>query len=309
MRQQNNSIQKDIFFFLIFFLLIIFIFSPYFFNFKKGKENQNIFSAFLGQSFDGIEKIKAISFLVGDLKNNKIILSKNENIHLYPASISKLILAMIVIDNLPLEKEIKISSYALSAEGDSGGLKEGEKIKVLDLLKILLITSSNDAALAFEEEFKNQNKDVVDLMNKKVQEIGLKQTAIFDPRGIDRQGNFSTSYDLFLLSKEIYYHYPLIGEITRKKQEIVFSSDQTIEHVLENTNFLTYEMENLWGGKTGTTPEAGDCLLTIFEFSLKDNHSKEDKFPFVIIVLGSSDRFNETKILYNFVKDFYLRFF
>ena len=306
MNQKNSFIQKDIFFFLVFFLLIFFIFSPYIFNFRKA--DQKTLNSPLEQIFDEIENIKAISFLVGDLKNNKIILSKNENIHLYPASISKLILAMVVIDNLSLEKEIKISSYALSAEGDSGGLKEGETIKAIDLLKVLLITSSNDAALAFEEELKNQNKDIVDLMNKKVQEIGLKQTAIFDPRGIDRKGNFSTASDLFLLAKEICYNYPLIGEITRKNREIVFSSDQTIEHILENTNFLTQEIENLWGGKTGTTPEAGDCLLTIFEFSLKNNYSKEDKFPFAIIVLGSSDRFNETKILYNFLKDFYLRF-
>ncbi|MGE4554577.1 MAG: D-alanyl-D-alanine carboxypeptidase family protein [Candidatus Paceibacterota bacterium] len=297
----NKNSQKEIAFFIVFGALLVFIFSFSSLSnrYLKGESlNENI------TSFEeDLKNVKALSFLVGDLENQKVILEKNKNLHLYPASISKLVLAMVVIDELPLEKEIYISSYALSAEGEEGGLKEGEAFKVIDLLKVLLISSSNDAALAFEEEFRNQGKDIIDLMNRKVQQIGLEQTAIFDPRGIDRKGNFSTASDLFLLAKEIYYHYPLIGEITRKEKEVVFSLDG-VEHQLVNTNLLTGKIKELWGGKTGTTPEAGDCLLTFYEI-FKEGSGQ--KIPIVIIVLSSSQRFEDTQILYDYFKNYYLK--
>ncbi len=310
-----NNFEKFIFP-LVFIFTLIFSCYPFLNRFKnnnnflffKDKVEKNLEREKLKQKEEIFSLIKSFSFLVGDLKENKVIIEKNSSIHLYPASITKLFLAMIVIDQLPLNQEIEISPYAVSAEGGEGGLKEGEKMKVLDLLKVLLITSSNDAAIALQEAIEKKGEDIIDLMNKKIKMLGLTQTAIFDPRGIDRKGNFSTSYDLFLLSQEIYKDYPLIGEITRKQEETVFSLDQENQHLLKNTNLLTGEIKEIWGGKTGSTPEAGDCLLTIYEFSCSIfNPQKEKKIPIAIIVLNSSDRFQDTKILYEFVKNNYLK--
>lgn len=313
----NNEKKKDIIFYFIFLFILMFIFYPYL-NTLKEKNFSNLFQdTSLKDKFSEViesnqqeilSNIKALAFLVGDLNSQEIILEKNAYLHLYPASITKLVLAMVAIDQLPLDQEIEITPYILSAEGEEGDLRLGEIIKVKDLLHILLITSSNDAALALEEAIKNNGKDVIDLMNKKIRAIDLKQTAIFDPRGIDRKGNFSTAFDLYLLAKEIYKNYPLIGEITKKSEEIVFSSDQKVAHVLKNTNLLASELNNLWGGKTGTTPEAGDCLLTIFEFQCYDKKNiLKEKKVIAIIILNSKDRFQDAKNLYNFLKNYYFQ--
>jgi D-alanyl-D-alanine carboxypeptidase (penicillin-binding protein 5/6) len=207
---------------------------------------------------------------------------------------------MIVLDNFSLDEEIIISDYAISMEGEEGGLVANERIRAGDLLKILLLSSSNDAAKAFEEALDKKEKDFVNLMNEKAREIGLFNTAFFDASGLDRQGNFTSIEDMFFLSREIYKNYPFLGEITSKKDAVVYSIDNLIMHEIENTNILVDQIDNLWGGKTGSTPEARDCLLTIYEFPFP---GKDDKIVIAIIVLNSSDRFGDTIKLYNWTKD------
>ena len=244
--------------------------------------------------------IDAVSYLVGEINSGKLLAKKNGDLHLFPASLSKLMTAVIVLENFSLDEEIIISPYAISAEGEGGGLVVDEKIKVGDLLKILLISSSNDAAIAFEEALEKKDGSFVGLMNQKAREFKLFNSAFFDASGLDREGNFTSIEDLFKLSQKIYKDYPYIGEITRKKEDIVYSVDKNIVHNLENTNILAGEISNLWGGKTGSTPEAKDCLLTIYEFPFPD---KNDKMVVAIIVLNSSDRFGDTIKLYDWVKE------
>jgi len=244
--------------------------------------------------------ISAVSYLVGEINSGKLLAKKNSDLHLFPASLSKLMAAVIVSENFSLDEEIVISPYAISVEGEEGGLVVNEKIKAGDLLKVLLISSSNDAAIAFEEALEERNESFVGLMNQKAREFKLFNSAFFDASGLDRKGNFTSIEDLFKLSQEIYKNYSYIGEITRKKEDIVYSVDKETVHNLKNTNILVGEISNLWGGKTGSTPEAKDCLLTIYEFSFPD---KNDKMVVAIIVLNSSDRFGDTVRLYDWVKE------
>ena len=244
--------------------------------------------------------INAVSYLVGEINSGKLLAKKNSDLHLFPASLSKLMAAVIVSENFSLDEEIVISPYAISVEGEEGGLVVNEKIKAGDLLKVLLISSSNDAAIAFEEALEKRNESFVGLMNQKAREFKLFNSAFFDASGLDRKGNFTSIEDLFKLSQEIYKNYSYIGEITRKKEDIIYSVDKEIVHNLKNTNILVGEISNLWGGKTGSTPEAKDCLLTIYEFSFPD---KNDKMVVAIIVLNSSDRFGDTVKLYDWVKE------
>jgi len=244
--------------------------------------------------------ISAVSYLVGEINSGKLLAKKNSDLHLFPASLSKLMAAVIVSENFSLDEEIVISPYAISVEGEEGGLVVNEKIKAGDLLKVLLISSSNDAAIAFEEALEERNESFVGLMNQKAREFKLFNSAFFDASGLDRKGNFTSIEDLFKLSQEIYKNYSYIGEITRKKEDIIYSVDKEIVHNLKNTNILAGEISNLWGGKTGSTPEAKDCLLTIYEFYFSD---KSDKIVVAIIVLNSSDRFGDTVRLYDWVKE------
>ena len=246
------------------------------------------------------DDISAISYFIGDIGSGKLLAKKNGNLHFFSASLSKLMAGIIVLENFSLDEEIIISPHAVSIEGEEGGLVANEKISAGDLLKILLISSSNDAAIAFEEALEKKDGNFVGLMNQKAREFKLFNSAFFDASGLDRKGNFTSIEDLFKLSRKIYQNYPYLGEITRKKEDVIYSIDKEIIHNLENTNILVGQIYNLWGGKTGSTPEAKDCLLTIYEFSFPE---KDDKIVVSIIVLNSLDRFGDTMKLYNLVRE------
>jgi len=301
---KKNNLFREVIFWIIFFIGIFLIYYG-----KNLSLYEKLNSPLLDETqlkLDGLilklppfkENISAVSWLVGEIDSGKILLKKNENFHFFPASLSKLMTAILVLDNIDLDEVVTISDYAISAEGEEGNLKAGEKITVKNLVEMLLISSSNDAAIALEETLAKKGFDFLSLTEEKLKQLKMADTAIFDSTGLDRRGNFSTASDLFLLTREIYKNYPLIGQITRQAQKEVFSTDFKTSHLLKNTNELVLKIDNLWGGKTGSTPIAKDCLLTIYEFTLPE---KGDKIPIAIIVLNSSDRFNDTLKLYQWV--------
>ena len=301
---KKNNLFREVIFWIIFFIGIFLIYYG-----KNLSLYEKLNSPLLDETqlkLDGLilklppfkENISAVSWLVGEIDSGKILLKKNENFHFFPASLSKLMTAILVLDNIDLDEVVTISDYAISAEGEEGNLKAGEKITVKNLVEMLLISSSNDAAIALEETLAKKGFDFLSLTEEKLKQLKMADTAIFDSTGLDRRGNFSTASDLFLLTREIYKNYPLIGQITRQAQKEIFSTDFKTSHLLKNTNELVLKIDNLWGGKTGSTPIAKDCLLTIYEFTLPE---KGDKIPIAIIVLNSSDRFNDTLKLYQWV--------
>jgi len=294
----KNLSKKTDRFYLFWAIFIFCLFLVIFGSFLKQQEKKLSEDVIL--KFDNIPTdINAISYLVGEVNSGKVWIEKNSKLHFFPASLSKLMTAIIILENFSLSEEINITPYAVAAEGEEGGLVAGEKIEVDDLLKILLISSSNDAAIAFEEALEQKDGGFVGLMNQKAREFKLFNSAFFDASGLDRKGNFTSAEDLFKLSQEIYKSYPYIGEITRKEQGIVYSVDKKIVHHIKNTNILTGQIYNLWGGKTGSTPQAKDCLLTVYEFPFSE---KNGKIVIAIIVLNSSDRFEDTIKLYDWVR-------
>jgi len=295
MKNLTKKTNRSYFFWVIFTLCLFLIIYGCFLEQKE--QNLLINTPFKTDNLP--DDISAISYLVGDIGSGKLLAKKNGDLHLFPASLSKLMAAIIVLENFSLDEEIIISPYAVSIEGEEGGLVVNEKINAEDLIKILLISSSNDAAIAFEEALEKKDGNFVGLMNQKAREFKLFNSAFFDASGLDRKGNFTSIEDLFKLSRKIYQDYSYLGEITRKKEDVVYSIDKEIIHNLQNTNILAGEIHNLWGGKTGSTPEAKDCLLTIYEFSFP---GKDDKIVISIIVLNSSDRFGDTIKLYDWVK-------
>ena len=257
MKNLAKKITKSNIFWAVFTLCLLLIIYGYFL--EQQKRDLLIDAPFEINNIPN--DISAISYLVGDINSGKLLAKKNGDLHFFPASLSKLMTAIIALENFSLDEEIIISPYAVSIEGEEGGLVANEKIRAGDLLKILLISSSNDAAIAFEEALEKKDRNFVGLMNQKAREFKLFNSAFFDASGLDRKGNFTSIEDLFKLSRKIYQNYPYLGEITRKKEDVVYSIDKEIIHNLENTNILIGEIYNLWGGKTGSTPEAKDLSL------------------------------------------------
>lgn len=300
-----NINSKNNFFLFVFILMLLFIIYG-----GLVARNKNISFSLLNklreirdkELMSNYPQIQAISALVGEINKDDIFFEKNTDLHLFPASLVKLITAMVVIDHLDLEEDILISRNAINIDISGNhqiDLKINEKIKTKELLKALLISSSNSAAIAFSEHLGKEN--FVNLMNKTAKKWGLEESAFFEPSGLkdgEIASNFTTAKDLFKLATVIYKHYPLIGEITREVSTQIFSTDGKIEHQLVNTNILIPQIDNFWGGKTGFTTKAGECLLVIYELDTKNG-----KIALASIVLDSPDRFGDTLNLYYWLKN------
>lgn len=243
-------------------------------------------------------ELQARAAAAADLSSDRFFYQKNINDPLPIASLTKLMTALIVLENYNLDGLIKVSKTALETEGDKGGLVLGEELLVRELLKIMLIESSNDAAVALAE--KNGELGVqkfVDLMNQKALALDMRQTKFKDPAGLNG-GNTSSVSDLLKLAKHLFSLWPGIAEITRTPTATVFSADGKISHQLKNTNQLLEKLPQIIAGKTGYSDEANGCLLILAQIN--------EKNKILTLVLGSADRFGETEQLINWLKTAYI---
>lgn len=242
----------------------------------------------------------AISVLINSGGEDKILFQKEGSRKLPIASLSKLMTALIILENYNLSKEVEISKEAVSQESEFGNLKIGEKFSVKELLYPLLMESSNDAAYALAETI--GEKEFVDLMNIKTADLGLEKTFFVNPTGLDPDNlseltNYSTAQDLVKLSNYLLKNQPIIWEFLKTKEFDLYLSDGVFHHKLNNTNELLGELPQI-GGKTGWTPQAKGCLLLVL-------NAPRNKGKMVSVILGSDDRFGEMKKLINWIDEAY----
>ena len=198
------------------------------------------------------------------------------------ASLTKLMTAVVALENLPINEVITISEEAVATEGDSGSFRAGEKFKLNDLLKAMMLVSSNDAAAAIamrvgEDEF-------VAAMNKKAEALGLTDTNFVDPTGLSVK-NQSTVVDLLRLTEYMRNFEPEIFAVTKKTKDIIVEVKTGKRRTIVNINAFAGRSDFL-GGKTGSTLEAGENLISVFKVAGE---------PKTIIILGALDRFAETE--------------
>lgn len=231
----------------------------------------------------------------------KILFEKNFEEKLPIASLTKLMTALVVLENYNLSQIIEISKTAVSQTGDNGRLKIGEIFQMKDLLYPLLMESSNDAAYALAEVVSRQA--FVDLMNLEAQKIGLENTVFGNPTGLDpdedpeKLGNYSTPEDLVKLVKELLGR-KIIWQILSTPEYNLYSPDGVFHHRVVNTNELLAEIPEIIGGKTGYTAESDGCLLLVL-------NSPFNKGIIINIILGSPGRFSEMRQLLTWVKESY----
>jgi len=248
----------------------------------------------------------ALSILIplqdSDISGSKILFKKNADKKLPIASISKLMAAAVAIDNYPLSDRITISQEALSAEGDGGKLNIGEDLTVNNLLYIMLIESSNDAAEALAEKIGRER--FLALMNQKARDLEMEDTSFISPNGLDPYDlslfpNMSSALDLAKLMIHIQKNYPLIPQILSSKDLSLISPDGRFSHYLVNTNVLLYQPETLWG-KTGYTKKANGCIVNLIKPKENDDHL------IVNVILGADDRFYEMQKMTDWVDVSYI---
>ena len=209
--------------------------------------------------------------------------SKNINATIAPASLTKLMTSLILIENYNLSDYIEISLPSdYIYEGKVAYLKSGQKMTIESLLEFILIYSANDACFAVAQLFNENTDDFIALMNKRAKQLGMNNTNFKNPDGLDQDGHYTTLSDLLILSKEVIDNYELLSIIMRKS---FISNIEGEDKVYLNTNKLIER--NFYGLKTGWTNEAGLTfiglnqsndrnILTIVNRSFvnekKDNH-------------------------------------
>lgn len=221
--------------------------------------------------------------IVLDRKSNRIIYGKNEKNKVKMASTTKIMTATIVIENYDLSKTVEISKKAAGTGGSRLGLKQGDKISVLDLLHGLMLCSGNDAAVALAETVAGGIPEFSDMMNNKAKELGLENTHFESPHGLDSDNHYTTAYDLSLLT-----NYALNNETFLK---IVGTKNYTVTingypKNITNTNELLGTLNGVYGVKTGFTNGANRCLVTA---------CKRNDLDIICVVLGCDTKNFRTK--------------
>ncbi|MDO8495525.1 MAG: serine hydrolase [bacterium] len=232
--------------------------------------------------------IAAKSYLLFETKTGKTILSADAKQPLPIASLTKLLTALIVLEDLSMDEILTVDEASRNIDKEGADFYLGEKIYVKDVLGTMLVKSSNDAAviLAKAVEAKSGGK-FIDRMNRKAYEIGMINSSFFDPAGLDDSG-YSNAEDLLRLVQYSKRHVEL-WRLLRLPAIEVRSTDGQLVHNFASTNKLFDTFPDLVGGKTGYTDGALGCMI----LEVKTGNSGS----LLAIVIGSSSRFDDARKL------------
>ncbi|MBI2003490.1 MAG: D-alanyl-D-alanine carboxypeptidase [Parcubacteria group bacterium] len=246
--------------------------------------------------------LSARSALLYDFASDKILFSSNPETKLPIASLTKLLTAVIVLENMDLNDTVEVKKTAIEKsrkEGGGSNLYAGERIKASDLLKLMLIESSNDAAYAFEEHLsENYGIKLVEKMNEGAKNLSMNNTYFTEAAGLDDKNSFSTARDLVELVKYS-FKYENLYDILKTREAEVVSIDGNLKHQIFNTNQLLGKLLNVIGGKTGFTELAGGSMILVTE-------APNSSSRLVTVILGSEDRFSDVERMIEWVKSAYI---
>lgn len=227
------------------------------------------------------------STIIMDVNSGRILYQKNINEQQLIASTTKIMTCIVVLENSDINKEIVVGDEVLSMYGTNIYIEPGEKLKILDLLYGLMLRSGNDAAITLAVNTLGEEK-FIDKMNEKARELGMNNTIFNNPHGLDEKTqNYSTAYDMALLSKYAYKN-SIYRKIIYTKKYVTKSSIKS--YVWYNRMGLLNEYKNCIGGKNGYTPKAGKSLVS---------YAKKDNLILTIISLNDSSIYQNHKNLYN----------
>lgn len=200
--------------------------------------------------------------LLYDVTYDKILYEKNINEKIPNASTTKILTAIVAYENSNMDDIVEISTKAASIGGSKINLRKGDKVKMDSLMKGLLMSSGNDAAIAIAEHVGGSVQEFCDLMNKKAVELGAQNTNFTTPHGLDNDEHYTTLNDLLIFSK-YFMEIPYLREIANTEKTIIKINNY--EKELRSTNEMLFLYDGVNGIKTGYTSKAGRCLITSIE--------------------------------------------
>lgn len=246
-----------------------------------------LISVILLLSYHTAYAISSESAVLIDAESGRVLYEKNAYEKRGMASTTKIMTALVVLENAKLDEIVTVSYNAAVTEGSSMYLKPNEKITVEGLLYGLMLNSGNDAATALAEHTSGSVEKFSNLMNGKAREIGMKDSSFANPHGLDNENHYSTAYDMALLTK-----YAMENEtfktIAGTKSKIIQTQDGEYKY-LTNHNKLLSMYEHCLGVKTGFTKRCGRCLVS---------YSEKNGVKLIAITLNAPDDWNDHISLY-----------
>lgn len=234
-------------------------------------------------------RVKAGAAIAYDLTNDEIILEKNMHEKMYPASITKLMTALLLAEKSTPEKDLYISETPLEAPAFAINknlfiLYVGDTVKADVVMKAMLLPSANDMAVVAAEDVGGDVDSFVDMMNEKAKELGMENTNFTNPIGLHDPNHYSTAYDLVKLTAAAYDN-DWIRETLATQTANIRTEYQYIGDI-ENSNILLGQDGNV-GGKTGYTGEAGRCLAAVYSRNGRE---------IIQVLLDDGDTFSSTLV-------------
>lgn len=220
--------------------------------------------------------IQAKAALLVDRDTETVLYAKNEHAELYPASLTKIMTALLTLEavdqgKLALDQELTATATALdglAADGSTAGIKVGETMTVENYLKCMLIVSANEACDVLAEGVSGSVSAFVDAMNARAAELGCKNTHFVNPNGLHDSQHYTSAWDLYLITREA-LKYPEFMAVCDMGVAEIPATNLSESRRLRTTNYLLsnwraagYLYPDAHGIKTGSTSEAGHCLVS-----------------------------------------------
>ncbi len=261
--------------FLSFLLIICSMLS---FGLIKNSNTNNLYAENICKSSVVIEK-----------NSKRVLFEHNKDEKLANASTTKIMTALITLENCKnIQENVKVDDRAIGIEGTSIYLRKGETLTVEELLYGLMLSSGNDASLALAYYIGKGNlQTFVDLMNKKAEDLSLKNTHFDNPHGLDSETHYTSAYDLAIITSEAMQNETFRTIVSTKIKKI--SGNSEVEHrFLRNKQKLLKTLEGCTGVKSGFTDNAGRCLVT---------SCLRDDMEVICVVLNCPNMFEESSRL------------
>lgn len=196
-----------------------------------------------------------------DVESGRLLYSSRGDEPMLIASLTKIMTAIVAIENGDLTSKVKVGKNAFAKEGSSLFLKQGEEMKLEDMLYGMMLRSGNDAATAIAEHVGGSEQGFVYLMNQKAEELGLTHSHFANPHGLDAEGHYSSANDLAVLTAYA-LHNPVFKEIVKTQEKTADNPYEKWDYKWSNKNKMLRLYEGADGVKTGYTKKALRCLVS-----------------------------------------------
>jgi len=243
----------------------------------------------LGEEFlpDDLPAVRARAGILIDRSTGAVLWQKASDRRLHPASLTKMMTLLLAAELGRPDELVRVSRAAAYTHGSDMGLRPGELWRLHDLMLGMALASGNDAAVAVAEHLGGSVSGFARLMNRRAEELGMRDSRFYNPHGLTRPGHHTTAADLGRLALAV-LNRPELAQMVAASRATVFSVDGNRQVDLYSTNHLLPGDEQFRGIKTGTTSAAGRCLAAC---AIRDGHT------LVSVVLNSSDRYGATRRL------------